>query len=576
MTIGNKRCMTGYIAILLFLFQLTTASAQPGGCDAAKLNGNWILTGDNDGSVPNKDAVILLTFNDSKAHLKAVMGSNILESPGFFQACAGMITLEFDDFDFGCSYKGYHLDNNKLTLPFGVLGYDGTASYWQKEGSTSGGGDNDDGSGGGSSGSGSGAGGGSGSGSGNGDGHAGGSDNSGAGNQSGQGQTDGVQDKHNIKNYSGKWIGSGWGWEVRFKHTAGDFASQFSGVDKGSLPFENEKVIMSLLVEHATQFVLDVDDNGRITGEGTITYNLIPNLCGVAALTESVNSMINIMGKLTFIYQLGKSLGQAAISDFRLSSYEMEDKIGDLIGLPGKTALSIIMEKAGDELPAKMKNLNLSHQKQQTLCKCVAGVPSVTAGTKVGPSTAFELIESMGVDVAKGLFMDAALGGLPVGLMLSIPGVTQIQYHYKGMPDGPQTRKFNISGYVDESGSMMLEFDGFKKGDKNLYVEYEVNYKKERSAFPAWSPFTKEPGLVKPSGTLKSYEVENYSVKKSYRDEVTNTTKTITIPMQRPVEKTTELSSPFAQFHESGQQRNGVKVWHEYEYNWKAFRLIDQ
>ena len=35
------------------------------------------------------------------------------------------------------------------------------------------------------------------------------------------------------------------------------------------------------------------------------------------------------------------------------------------------------------------------------------------------------------------------------------------------------------------------------------------------------------------------------------------------------------FETPFAVFHEKGIQRNNVKVWHEYEYNWRVFKLTE-
>jgi hypothetical protein len=35
------------------------------------------------------------------------------------------------------------------------------------------------------------------------------------------------------------------------------------------------------------------------------------------------------------------------------------------------------------------------------------------------------------------------------------------------------------------------------------------------------------------------------------------------------------FTTPFAVFHEKGKHRNNVSVWHEYEYNWRMFKLTE-
>jgi hypothetical protein len=60
-----------------------------------------------------------------------------------------------------------------------------------------------------------------------------------------------------------------------------------------------------------------------------------------------------------------------------------------------------------------------------------------------------------------------------VGTIPSIPGVTQIQYEYKGLPNGPELRTFKISGYVDGNvfhAGLHLKMVGDVDGDKNLYT----------------------------------------------------------------------------------------------------------
>ena len=49
-----------------------------------------------------------------------------------------------------------------------------------------------------------------------------------------------------IDAFIGDWVGTGWGWEIRFKQSAGEFGKQFAR-GKLDLPFENEKIIMSII-----------------------------------------------------------------------------------------------------------------------------------------------------------------------------------------------------------------------------------------------------------------------------------------------------------------------------------------
>lgn len=127
------------------------------------------------------------------------------------------------------------------------------------------------------------------------------------------------------KEFIGDWVGSGWGWEVRFKQTAGEFAKQFTK-GKFNLPFENEKIIMSLMVTHTTHYYFTVHENGDVTGKGIITYDLIPNLCGLAALTQQVNERINLMNLIPSIFKWASELGRNAVQNFNAEWYEEQNK----------------------------------------------------------------------------------------------------------------------------------------------------------------------------------------------------------------------------------------------------------
>jgi hypothetical protein len=386
------------------------------------------------------------------------------------------------------------------------------------------------------------------------------------------------QENHGIKppkEYIGDYYGTGRGWEVRFKHTSGEFVSQFTG-KKGELPFGNDKVIMSLLVEHATSFKINIDEHGNVTGDGEIVYNLIPNLCGVALLTEQVNSAVNLMGEFAFFLDLSSKIGQASVAKFEGAFLGMEGQLAKTMKNIAETGLNLGYEYLGTKLPEKMKALDLEAQQSTALCNCATGQASIKGGNAVGPATLKELVSTFGVDVAKALFMDVATGSLPVGLILSIPGVTQIQYYYKGLQNGPETRRFDIKGKLVD-GKLYLEMDGnVYDGPKNLTVEYMVNYKKETPTFPTWSPFLQGAATMYPSGTTATiYEQVSKTRIEKFKDVATGQTKSIEIPYTETTEIKETLPFPFASFREAGKQRNGVKVWHEYEYNWSVYKVPD-
>lgn len=194
------------------------------------------------------------------------------------------------------------------------------------------------------------------------------------------------------------------------------------------------------------------------------------------------------------------------------------------------------LKRIGTSARQQIQALSLQARKEDAACARV--VPNAAGGTSVGPSTPEQLASSL----VKAAVEDALTLSPPVGLILSIPGVTQVQYDYKGLRDGPELRTFKISGRVEgepEHARLHLRLDGDVEGDRNLYLEYTVNYQKSRSPFPAWSPFLDAPGDIRPSAVRQGL---------------------------------TTLSST-ATFAQQGRQRNGVKAWHEYEYNWQAERI---
>lgn len=195
-----------------------------------------------------------------------------------------------------------------------------------------------------------------------------------------------------------------------------------------------------------------------------------------------------------------------------------------------------VLQRIGASARQQVQALSLQARKEDAACG--GGIATAAGGTSIGPTTPEEFANT----IVKAAIEDAKSLSLPVGVMLSIPGVTQIQYDYKGLPNGPELRTFHIAGRVEgdpDHAKLRLRMDGDVEGDKNLYLEYTVNYRKSRSPFPAWSPFLDAPAELRPSAVRQGV---------------------------------TTLSST-ASFSQQGSQRNGVKVWHEYEYAWQADRI---
>lgn len=456
--------------------------------------------------------------------------------------------------------------------------------------------------------------------------------------------------------YVGDWVGTGWGWEVRFEQTYGEFTNQFSvrGRNVGAgLAATNKKTIMSLLVQHAMAFNFFIDSNDNVSGQATITYNLIPNLCGLASLTKDVNQMVGALDKLDMIFGWSTEVGKQAVTRFNREFHEQEAELAStlnawhaasttaqtgrrasqpLTDLEARQNLvswmqqsgnndvvnlarSIMMKRCGDkrfkllgglecgEIPMdvdvssgsefatqlvldpiyevlgdkfqdKLKSLSLESQKDDKICEFGAG-KTAAAGTSVGPRTWNELVQEMAPAIAKGLLFDAATGGVPVGLMLSIPGVTQIQYWYKGLSDGPQERRFAIKGKLlrmADGPKLELEVDG-DIPDPQLNIEWMVNYKTDKASFPVWSPFLSAPGQLKPSGTLRVYERRSDPITRTFTDAATGKQQTVVIPRETTHARDIEMQVPFVTFREEGEHRNSVRPWKGYEYVWQAHRI---
>lgn len=86
-----------------------------------------------------------------------------------------------------------------------------------------------------------------------------------------QGIISGNSNEFEIKDLAGTWTGYGASSEVRFKHKLG---------------------LLTLTVKHKTEFIFVVDKEGKIEGEGSITYDLEQNTSGLDDLVASVHSLM--------------------------------------------------------------------------------------------------------------------------------------------------------------------------------------------------------------------------------------------------------------------------------------------
>ena len=247
------------------------------------------------------------------------------------------------------------------------------------------------------------------------------------------------------------------------------------------------------------------------------------------------------------------------------------EKFGEL--LFGK-AMDSVWELSGDRMIDKLKALDLEGQRDMARCQLGSGA-AMHAGAQVGPADAKELAKEMAPELAKAA-LESAVGGGPVGLMLAIPGVTQVQYLYKGFPKGPEKRLFKIKGKLVAYGDgprLELAMDGDVEGDTRLAVEYQVNYKTDRATFPAWSPFRKTGARVWPSGTITLHEDSQTMQTRTFTDEATGKTMTTQIPLFVTKLRKLESNLPFAAFEETGIRRDNVKPWHDYAYYWTAIKV---
>ncbi|MBN1252856.1 MAG: hypothetical protein JXR51_05040 [Bacteroidales bacterium] len=551
-----------FLLILLFgLISFQSHSQLFNDCQNSALSGKYLLK-------INNQTTATLSLYGNTADLNIKYPDKEIISCGKFNACNNLINISFNDLNFIIENQPFNINNTSLNLPFKITSsIENGNSVWTKTNQTDIINNN------------------------NIDPFSGVISNNETPNNSNI-ETNNpnvgeiADNKSNIQNtnreissentdneFIGDYIGTAWGWEVRFKHSSGDFVSQFTGTDKNELPFEGDKIIMSLMVEHATKFKIHIGENQQVTGEGEIVYNVIPNLCGLAILTEQVNAAVNLMSEFAFFFDLGAKITKKTAESFSGKFLGLQSNLAKNVKIATETGGNLINEYIGMKLPEKMKALDLEGQQSNALCNCASGHAAITAGNKIGPSTIKELINTTGIDIAKTIFMDMMAGSLPVGMVLSIPGVTQIQYEYKGLQNGPETRKFKIKGRL-ENNLLYLQMDGdVFEGSKNLTLQYTVNYKTEKPTFPTWTPFLKDAAKMQNTGSEATiYEEIEKTETIYFKDAATGETKSMEVPVFETIEKKEILPFPFAIYRETGKQRNGVKVWHEYEYNWSVYK----
>jgi hypothetical protein len=181
--------------------------------------------------------------------------------------------------------------------------------------------------------------------------------------------------------------------------------------------------------------------------------------------------------------------------------------------------------------------------------------------TSVGPGTLGGASAQVGASAVETLPVGP---NMPMGVPM-VPGVTQVQYHYKGLEHGPEQRLYNINGNIGmwngETRMVLKQSGDVFEGDKNLIVQYQVNYKTEKKPFPAWSPFTNQPGVIWISNGPQTQKPPEAVVQ---------------LAQKMGTSLSAADGSVFAYVEDTGTHRNGVKPWEEYEYVWFAQKLDSQ
>ena len=82
-----------------------------------------------------------------------------------------------------------------------------------------------------------------------------------------------------------------------------------------------------------------------------------------------------------------------------------------------------------------------------------------------------------------------------------------------------------------------------------------------------------EHGEVQNRGEQTVYERKTVIERKQYYDKKAKKYRVIDFERDRSIPRKIKFSTPIASFHKAGKQRNNVRIWHEYEYNWSAYKL---
>jgi len=92
---------------------------------AAALNNAYTLVRDSDGTVPKKDAVVIITFkggNSGTLSMSAVQPGETVTDTGRFSVSGERITIQFKEMEWAADRQQYYLEGCNLILPFKALG----------------------------------------------------------------------------------------------------------------------------------------------------------------------------------------------------------------------------------------------------------------------------------------------------------------------------------------------------------------------------------------------------------------------------------------------------------------------
>jgi len=120
------------IFAVLFIFLMLSV------CQAASIDGTYLLVKDSDGTVLKKDAVVTITFKGASSgtlSMEAVQPGETVTDTGTFSVSGGNITINFKELEWKAAGQPFQLDGCNLTLPFKALGGSegpGTSAWLKK------------------------------------------------------------------------------------------------------------------------------------------------------------------------------------------------------------------------------------------------------------------------------------------------------------------------------------------------------------------------------------------------------------------------------------------------------------